>query len=116
MHLAAYQIILITIYAFIAINDSLISNTLTQPAIAGMISGMIMGDLKTGLMVGGTLQLMRLGIAAFGGASVPDYLFHRGCFRNRFRCNLWKRSGVWHWFSCSSFSVDVATRCSGPFL
>ena len=55
MHLAAYQIILITIYAFIAINDSLISNTLTQPAIAGMISGMIMGDLKTGLMVGGTL-------------------------------------------------------------
>lgn len=25
MHLAAYQIILITIYAFIAINDSLIS-------------------------------------------------------------------------------------------
>ncbi|EHB5082762.1 PTS sugar transporter subunit IIC [Enterococcus faecalis] len=69
MHLAAYQIILITIYAFIAINDSLISNTLTQPAIAGMI----MGDLKTGLMVGGTLQLMRLGIAAFGGASVPDY-------------------------------------------
>lgn len=32
-----------------------------------------MGDIKTGLMVGGTLQLMRLGIAAFGGASVPDY-------------------------------------------
>ena len=86
MHLAAYQIILITIYAFIAINDSLISNTLTQPAIAGMISGMIMGDLKTGLMVGGTLQLMRLGIA------------------------------VWYWLSCSCFSVDVATRCSGPFL
>ncbi|MGX7013822.1 PTS mannose/fructose/sorbose/N-acetylgalactosamine transporter subunit IIC [Vagococcus silagei] len=73
MHLATYQIILITVYAFIAINDSLISNTLTQPAIAGMISGLIMGDLKTGLMVGGTLQLMRLGIAAFGGASVPDY-------------------------------------------
>ena len=58
MHSAAYQIILITVYAFIAINDSLISNTLTQPAIAGMISGMIMGDLKTGLMVGGTLQLV----------------------------------------------------------
>jgi Phosphotransferase system, mannose/fructose/N-acetylgalactosamine-specific component IIC len=73
MHLAVYQIILITVYAFIAINDSFISNTLTQPAIAGMISGLIMGDLKVGLMVGGTLQLMRLGIAAFGGASVPDY-------------------------------------------
>ncbi|MDC3995486.1 PTS sugar transporter subunit IIC, partial [Pseudomonas aeruginosa] len=64
MHLTVLQIILITIFAFIAINDSLISNSLTQPAIAGMISGLIMGDLKTGLMVGGTLQLMRLGIAA----------------------------------------------------
>lgn len=73
MHLSTFQIILITLYAFIAINDSLISNTLTQPVIAGMISGLIMGDLATGLMVGGTLQLMRLGIAAFGGASVPDY-------------------------------------------
>ncbi len=73
MHISTLQIILITVYAFIAINDSLISNTLTQPVIAGMISGFIMGDLTTGLMVGGTLQLMRLGIAAFGGASVPDY-------------------------------------------
>ncbi|GAB2025028.1 PTS sugar transporter subunit IIC [Lactovum odontotermitis] len=73
MHLTVIEIILITVYSFIAINDSLISNTLQQPVIAGMVSGAIMGDLKTGLMVGGTLQLMRLGIAAFGGASIPDY-------------------------------------------
>ena len=31
-----------------------------------------MGDLKTGLMVGGTLH-HAFRIAAFGGASVPDY-------------------------------------------
>lgn len=73
MNLETYQIILITLYAFIAINDSFISNSLTQPVIAGFISGIIMGDMTTGLMVGGTLQLMRLGVAAFGGASIPDY-------------------------------------------
>jgi PTS system mannose-specific IIC component len=73
MQLTAIQIILITLFSFIAINDSLISNSLTQPVIAGMVAGIIMGDLKTGLMVGGTLQLMRLGLAAFGGASIPDY-------------------------------------------
>lgn len=73
MHLTIIQIILITLYAFIAINESLISNTLNQPVVSGMVAGAIMGDLKTGLMVGGTLQLMRLGIAAFGGASIPDY-------------------------------------------
>ena len=32
-----------------------------------------MGDLKTGLYIGATLQLMTLGISSFGGASVPDY-------------------------------------------
>jgi len=71
--LGMIQILLITIYAFIAINDSLISNTLTQPVIAGTITGLIMGDIQMGMMVGGTLQLMRLGIAAFGGASIPDF-------------------------------------------
>jgi len=64
---------LISTFAFIAINDSLISNSLTQPVIAGMMTGWIVGDVQTGLLIGGTLQLMRLGIAAFGGASVPDY-------------------------------------------
>lgn len=32
-----------------------------------------MGDIQTGLYIGGTLQLMTLGITSFGGASVPDY-------------------------------------------
>lgn len=73
MDVTAIQIILITIYAFVAINDSLITNTMTQPVVAGFAAGLIMGDVKIGLSVGATLQLMRLGIAAFGGASIPDY-------------------------------------------
>ena len=39
----------------------------------GMISGLIMGDMNTGLMIGGTFQLMSLGVAALGGASAPNY-------------------------------------------
>lgn len=45
----------------------------SQPVTAGLIVGLIMGDLKTGLYIGATLQLMTLGISSFGGASVPDY-------------------------------------------
>ena len=41
--------------------------------IVGTISGLIMGDLNTGLMIGGTFQLMSLGVAALGGASAPNY-------------------------------------------
>lgn len=42
-------------------------------AIIGMITGLIMGDLNTGLVIGGTFQLMSLGVAALGGASAPNY-------------------------------------------
>lgn len=41
--------------------------------IVGTISGLIMGDVNTGLMIGGTFQLMSLGVAALGGASAPNY-------------------------------------------
>ena len=41
--------------------------------IVGTISGLIMGDLNTGLMIGGTFQLMSLGVAALGGASAQNY-------------------------------------------
>ncbi len=45
-----------------------------SPLFAGTVTGLVLGDLNTGLMVGGTLQLMTLGVATYGGASVPDFL------------------------------------------
>ena len=39
----------------------------------GLVTGIIMGDWKTGLMIGGELELMGLGLSGFGGASVPNY-------------------------------------------
>ena len=39
----------------------------------GALAGLIMGDVKTGLTIGATFQLMSLGVAAIGGTSVPDY-------------------------------------------
>lgn len=34
----------------------------------------MLGDVTTGLVVGGTLNLLVLGIGNFGGASIPDYM------------------------------------------
>jgi len=39
----------------------------------GAVSGLIMGDVTTGLYIGGTLQLMSLGVVGIGGSSAPDY-------------------------------------------
>lgn len=43
------------------------------PVIVGTITGLIMGDLNTALLIAGTFQLMMLGVAALGGASAPNY-------------------------------------------
>ncbi len=42
-------------------------------SIIGLVTGLIMGDVSTGLVIGGTFQLMSLGVAALGGASAPNY-------------------------------------------
>ena len=74
MHVELWQMLLIVLYGFF-INyekNSTMCGTY-QPVTCGFIVGLILGDVKTGLTVGGTLQLMSLGISNFGGASVPDY-------------------------------------------
>ncbi|GFZ27638.1 mannose/fructose/sorbose-specific PTS system IIC component [Lactobacillus corticis] len=69
-----WQIILLSALAFWMIIDQLTVYWVNNPLCIGMISGLIMGDIKTGLIVGATLQLMVLGVSTYGGASMPDYM------------------------------------------
>lgn len=39
----------------------------------GFITGLIMGDMHTGLIIGGTMELMQVGLYGASGSSVPDY-------------------------------------------
>ena len=39
----------------------------------GFLAGLAMGDWQTGLYIGASCQLMSLGVASIGGASVPNY-------------------------------------------
>ncbi|MCJ7843109.1 PTS sugar transporter subunit IIC [Lederbergia sp. NSJ-179] len=43
-----------------------------RPLVVGMLMGLALGDLKTGLMVGGTIEFMYLGVVAIGAAVPPD--------------------------------------------
>lgn len=75
MDIQWWQIAIITIYAGFAIYDG--NNTtfgFVKPTMAGFFSGLILGDVQTGLIVGGTLNLLVLGVGNFGGASIPDYM------------------------------------------
>ena len=74
MEASFFQLVLIVLYGFF-INfekNSTMFGTY-QPVTAGFVTGLILGDVTTGLFIGGTLQLLSLGISNFGGASIPDY-------------------------------------------
>ncbi|MBB6714494.1 PTS mannose/fructose/sorbose/N-acetylgalactosamine transporter subunit IIC [Clostridium gasigenes] len=74
MDIQLWQIIVITLFAVIAQYDGLNSGFgLAKPAVAGGIAGLLLGDMQAGLIVGGTLNLMSLGVGNFGGAVIPDY-------------------------------------------
>lgn len=68
-----WQVLLLTLYSAYQICDELtIVSSAGSPIFAGFITGLVMGDLKTGLLIGSALQLVVLGVGTFGGASRID--------------------------------------------
>jgi PTS system mannose-specific IIC component len=45
----------------------------SRPLIAGTVAGLIVGNVQMGMQIGGTLELMALGVYTYGGATIPDY-------------------------------------------
>ena len=73
MEFNAIQIILVGVWAFIvAIDQFDLLESLYQPIVTGAVVGAILGDLPTGLVVGGTYQLMTIGNMPVGGAQPPN--------------------------------------------
>lgn len=67
------QILLVAVFAFIAgIDQFSFLESLYQPIVSGAVVGAILGDLQTGLIVGGTYQLIQIGSMPIGGAQPPN--------------------------------------------
>ncbi|WP_062108710.1 PTS mannose/fructose/sorbose/N-acetylgalactosamine transporter subunit IIC [Bacillus niameyensis] len=45
---------------------------ISRPLVIGMLMGIALGDIKTGLFVGGTIEFMYLGVIGVGAAIPPD--------------------------------------------
>lgn len=67
------DILIVLLTGYIVLDNLGITIVNNWSVTTGLIAGLIMGDMKTGLLIGGTFQLMSLGVAGLGGASVPDY-------------------------------------------
>lgn len=71
--IAWWQIALLTLYAGYQILDELqIYSAMSSPVFAGFVTGLVMGDMKAGLLIGAAMQLTVLGVGTFGGASRID--------------------------------------------
>lgn len=44
-----------------------------EALVAGLVTGVVVGDVPLGLSVGATLTLMSLGLWTYGGATIPDF-------------------------------------------
>lgn len=68
------QAILLALLAGLAQWDSRVfgQNMLDRPLVTSVFVGLILGDVRTGLMIGGSLELVFMGIVNIGGATPPD--------------------------------------------
>lgn len=74
MQLALWQnIALIILAGLVPVDKYGMTFGLRWPVITSVLAGLIVGDMESALYIGGTLQLMSLGIASVGGSSVPEY-------------------------------------------
>ncbi len=73
--LNVFQLILVLLFTeIIALDSGPQTQFIGKPVIIGAVLGLILGDFKTGMFIGGTLQLMSMGVVGLGGASVPNYV------------------------------------------
>ena len=84
MEITLLQGIIITLVVMVLVVDRhLEALFIFRPIIVCPIVGAILGDLNTGLVAGGMVELAFAGIAGIGGASVPEALLnsdHRAVF------------------------------------
>lgn len=67
------EVILLAVLTFImAIDQFSLTELLSRPIINCTLIGLILGDLHTGLVVGGTYELMMVGNMPVGGAQPPN--------------------------------------------
>ena len=69
----AVQIILVTLVAFLAGCDAVLDERMFyRPIVACTLTGIALGDPTTGIMIGGSLELVALGWMNVGAAMAPD--------------------------------------------
>lgn len=65
-------IIAITYWAIFVIDESFSWQALVRPIVTGPIVGLILGDINTGIVMGGLLEAIYMGVVSIGGGAPAD--------------------------------------------
>ena len=85
-----FNALLVAIWAGICAIDDIGTQMLRRPLLIAPVVGLIMGDIKSGLLIGATLEVMWMGVGNVGAYSAPDMIFwylYWYCIRNCIRRN-----------------------------
>lgn len=66
-------ILIIILAVWVVLDQQGLVITTWFPIMIALFAGLIMGDMTTAMVIGGTFQLMALGVANIGGSSVPNW-------------------------------------------
>ena len=66
-------ILIILLSMWMVIDQQGLVITTWFPIMVAFFAGLIMQDMQTAMVIGGTFQLMNLGVANIGGSSVPNW-------------------------------------------
>ncbi len=67
------QAVLLGIVAFVAQSEyALGTSLLSRPIVTGLFTGIVLGDVKTGIIMGATLELAFIGSFSVGASIPPD--------------------------------------------
>ena len=70
-----FQTVLIILIAFFAYMHSYMGSTMhNRPIIVAPLVGLVLGDLRTGIMIGATLELVFMGAFPVGASNPPDFV------------------------------------------
>lgn len=73
MEITTLQIVLIFVVSCIAGMGSILDEfQFHRPLVACTLIGLVLGDIKTGIIIGGTLEMIALGWMNIGAAMAPD--------------------------------------------
>ncbi|WP_303984322.1 PTS mannose/fructose/sorbose/N-acetylgalactosamine transporter subunit IIC [Niallia circulans] len=66
------SILLALVTMLVVFEWTLGTNLLSRPIVTGVLTGLVMGDIKTGIIMGATLELAFIGAFTIGAARPPD--------------------------------------------